>query len=127
MIPSYGGGGLWGRWGNGETQRCGGGGRGGGFLVDNQGGELVTMAGGGGLGGGGPRGAGVLPSLSNNDVKGGRAMGSSLVIRRPTSFTVRRPCPSVSTITFPLKLLLISVLPSSNANMLSDSGIHTCL
>ena len=86
------------------------------------------MAGGsGGLGGGGPRGAGVLPSLSNKDVKGGRAIGSSLVIRRPTSFTVRRPCPSVSTVTFPLKLLLTSVLPSSKANMPLDSGIQICL
>ena len=88
---------------------------------------MVTMAGGGGLGGGGPRGAGVLPSLSNNDVKGGRAIGSSLVIRRPTSLTVRRPCPSVSTVTCPLKLLLTIVLPSSKAKVPSDSGIQTCL
>ena len=73
------------------------------------------MAGGGGLGGGGPRGAGVLP------------IGSSLVMRRPTSFTVRRPCPSVSTVTFPLKLLLTIVLPSSKANIPLDSGIQICL
>ena len=85
------------------------------------------MAGGGGLGGGGPGGAGVLPSRSNKDVKGGRAIGSSLVIRRPTSFTVRRPWLSVSTITLPLKLLLTSVLPSFKANIPFDNGIQTCL
>ena len=128
-IPSYGGGGVWGRsGGGGDThRRCGGGGRGGGFLVDNHGGELVTMAGGGGLGGGGPRSAGVLYSLSNSDVKGGRAIGSSLVIRRPTSLTVRRPCPSVSTVTRPLKLVLTKEFPSSKKKEPLDSGIQVCL
>ena len=90
--------------------------------MDSHGGELVIMAGGGGLGGGG-----VLSSLSNSDVKGGRAIGSSLVIRRPTSLTVRRPCPSVSTVTRPLKLLLTKEFPSSKKKEPLDSGIQACL
>ena len=67
--------------------------------MDSQGGESppepeVTNACGGGLGGGTAEVLGVvevLSSLFNNEVNGGRAIGSSMVILRPTSFTVRRP------------------------------------